>query len=243
MQKVTSGLWFPAEESSWDPCHCHKVAYPISPRNPVGRLSQSTSWNPSHRLNTHVPDEATDCSKPRPWCDSAGEDHGQAPAAFIRCPHRDCSIAQGNEAHSGLESWGTENKSPGYFHFSPPYHANQAAQPPFSGQGAALDSFRPQKEKGWWFFPAGSVSVQGNTEAALSWAVCESDPRPLLCTVKVKREALLPSNSGFLSPSYFGRPSILAQYFLIFNFPSLLLPCLSGAFLSSSPSSSSNPGA
>lgn len=41
-----------------------------------------------------------------------------------------------------------ENKDLSYFHFSPPRHSDQAAQPPFGGRGAALDSSRPWREKG-----------------------------------------------------------------------------------------------
>lgn len=77
-------------------------------------------------------------------------------------------------------------------------------------------------------FPIWISISPGNTEAVFSRAALESDPRPLLCIVKVKREALLPSDSGFVI-----RPSVLAQYFLIFSFHLLLLPCLSGAFLTS----------
>lgn len=112
------------------------------------------------------------------------------------------------------------------FPLSPSLPLRLGSPASISGQGAGLDSSRPQKEKAWWHFPSGSLFLKRNTEAALSVAVPESDPRPLLPIVKVKREALHPSDS--LVPSYFVHPSLLSiSWYFIFihcSYPICLEP-------------------
>lgn len=109
---------------------------------------------------------------------------------------------------------------------SPPLRSGSPASIWWAGSCSWL--LQTLEGEGRMTFPIWISISPGNTEAAFSRAALESDPRPLLCIVKVKREALLPSDSGFVIPSYFVHPSLLSiSWYLVFiycSYPVYLEP-------------------